>query len=92
MRFYWIRHEWTILEIYAMGAGGRLTISPGHTRFIKPNVLDLESDFVVVSVQDTGVGIAPENFGRVFEPFFTTKHVGKGAGLGLLQVRRGVSW
>lgn len=37
---------------------------------------------VVISVRDNGVGIAPENVGRVFDPFFTTDASG-GTGLGL---------
>jgi signal transduction histidine kinase len=36
-----------------------------------------------VSVGDTGVGIAPENLGRVMEPLFSTKARGLGLGLAL---------
>jgi CheY-like chemotaxis protein/anti-sigma regulatory factor (Ser/Thr protein kinase) len=43
-------------------------------------------DYVAVSVEDAGVGIAPDVLGKVFEPFFTTKPIGKGTGLGLSQV------
>jgi len=48
-------------------------------------------DRVAISVTDTGIGIAPQNVGRVFEVFFqvdgsTTREFG-GAGLGLAIVK-----
>ena len=38
---------------------------------------------VVLSISDTGCGIAEEHLEKIFDPFFTTKAVGKGTGLGL---------
>lgn len=63
----------------AMPSGGQITIS---TR----NTTREEGDGVLLAIQDTGEGIAPETLKRVFEPFFTTKATGKGTGLGLSQI------
>lgn len=38
-------------------------------------------DDVLVSIEDTGVGIAPEQLARIFDPFFSTKPGGTGLGL-----------
>jgi two-component system, NtrC family, sensor kinase len=44
---------------------------------------DLESNFILITVCDTGIGISKENITKLFDPFFTTKDVGMGTGLGL---------
>ena len=45
--------------------------------------LTLHEDRAVLTVRDTGAGIAPDDLGRMFIPFFTTKEAGEGLGLGL---------
>ncbi|MBI4178184.1 response regulator [bacterium] len=37
----------------------------------------------VITIEDTGPGIAPEHMARIFDPFFTTRERGQGMGLGL---------
>jgi len=43
----------------------------------------METDYILVIVEDNGPGIPEANLDRIFDPFFTTKPVGKGSGLGL---------
>lgn len=46
-----------------------------------------EGEYAVLSVADTGVGIAAEDLKRIFEPFFSKKRLGRsGTGLGMTLV------
>jgi signal transduction histidine kinase len=38
---------------------------------------------LAIEVRDQGVGITPENLGRVFDPYFTTRRTGTGLGLAI---------
>ncbi len=58
--------------IQAMENGGVLTLRTFQ-----------ENDAVAISVQDTGVGIAPKHLKKIFDPFFTTKSEGTGLGLSI---------
>lgn len=42
-----------------------------------------QNDWVCITVTDDGMGIAPDDVGKVFDPFFTTKLGQGGTGLGL---------
>ena len=42
-----------------------------------------QSQWVTVSVQDSGKGMPPAVVEKIFDPFFSTKPVGQGTGLGL---------
>ncbi len=67
----------------AMPGGGSITVA-ARNELLHEHAL--AGEFVSISVEDTGVGIAPDVLGKIFEPFFTTKPIGKGTGLGLSQV------
>ena len=45
--------------------------------------IERQAEQCLLSIADSGGGIASEALGHVFEPFFTTKPVGAGLGLGL---------
>ncbi|KVD17462.1 ATP-binding protein [Burkholderia ubonensis] len=73
----------TLNSAAAMPDGGTLTLAarrePAAAGAAAPCA-------IVLSVTDTGCGIAPLLLDKVIEPFFTTKAAGEGSGLGLSSV------
>lgn len=71
----------------AMPHGGKLSVC-AENQYVDKYYVRMNMDakigmYIVTTITDTGIGIAPENLERIFEPFFTTKELGKGTGLGL---------
>jgi signal transduction histidine kinase len=65
----------------AMPSHGSLKI---RTRNVRPGGVDSRPSLVELQVQDTGIGIPPENLSRIFDPFFTTNKNGTGLGLSVV--------
>ncbi len=74
----------------AMKGGGTLTIRTSNvaqTQSVRMgHDLLPPGDYVLIEVNDTGMGIPKEHVGKIFEPFYTTKEGGAGTGLGLSTV------
>jgi len=70
--------------IQAMPQGGALRVAIAARSVTPPaDVGTAAGDHLCITVEDEGVGIAPERLSHIFEPFFTTKATGEGTGLGL---------
>ena len=75
----------------AMPQGGRCTIETSNAQ-LDEQYIDRKraiipaGRYALLTMTDTGAGIAADHLAHVFEPFYTTKPSGNGTGLGLATV------
>src|SRR5262245_66029069 len=73
-----------------MPRGGTLTVTLNRVErdddLVRQNPMASPGPWIVLHLEDSGVGMSKEVVDRAFEPFFTTKEPGKGSGLGLCRV------
>jgi two-component system cell cycle sensor histidine kinase/response regulator CckA len=74
----------------AMPRGGTMTVRTSNLPADQVSGFDYKplprTDYVLIEVEDTGIGMPEDVQAKIFEPFFSTKEVGKGTGLGLSTV------
>ena len=73
----------------ALPGGGHIDVQARNALLDAPSGSAVElapGRYVVLSVRDDGIGMAPDLVSRIFEPFLTTKDRGEGSGLGLSTV------
>lgn len=61
--------------------GGRVAVQVRFPNDVDDVLFDEHRDFVIIQIEDNGVGFSVEEKNRIFEPFFTTKKDGAGLGL-----------
>jgi PAS domain S-box-containing protein len=72
-----------INAMQAMPMGGTVILTAKNL-IIEPtgNInIPRQGDFVLITIQDTGIGIPKEMITNIFDPFFSTKQTGHGLGL-----------
>jgi signal transduction histidine kinase len=82
---------WNLLinAAQSMSDGGEINVQLGKGNAWDTPGLSLSSqirgrEWVKISINDSGSGIAPEEKEKIFEPFFTTKENGTGLGLSIV--------
>ncbi len=65
----------------------KLTIETRVVKRVNPKTMRRQP-YVLISIEDNGHGMSPEEREKIFDPFFTTREAGTGMGLGLSIVER----
>lgn len=77
-----VQLQQVILNLVVNGLESMSQVAAGH-RHLTIRTTQPDTDWVEVTVQDTGPGVSAEIMKRIYEPFFSTKPDGLGMGLSI---------
>jgi len=77
-----VQLQQVLLNLIVNGMDAMSSVADGPRELLVYSRLH-ESNQVLVGVQDSGIGIEPENLKKIFDPFYTTKSQGMGMGLAI---------
>jgi PAS domain S-box-containing protein len=90
-----VQLQQVVLNFLRNAADAMITIDD-RPREVIVRTESVGDDQVRLSVKDSGIGLAPENTGRIFESFYTTKTDGMGIGLSvsrsIIEAHQGQIW
>jgi PAS domain S-box-containing protein len=79
-----------LIEAHNVGKEEGERLSHSH------QLVTLHDQWILITVQDQGIGIPKENLAKIFDPYFTTKSTGSGLGLAssysIIRNHGGVLW
>jgi len=77
-----VQLQQVLLNLIVNGMDAMSSVADGPRELLVYSRLH-EANQVLVGVQDSGIGIEPENLKKIFDPFYTTKSQGMGMGLAI---------
>ncbi|MHA1561194.1 MAG: two-component system sensor histidine kinase NtrB [Promethearchaeota archaeon] len=79
-------HNIVVHAVQSMPVGGNIKISARNTNILKENDLELEQgNYVILKIQDNGIGIPESDLSHVFDPFYMSNMTGKDMGLAVVK-------
>jgi len=72
-----------VIANLVMNAVDAMSTVANRARVLRVKTGVNESMSLLITVEDTGIGIDPSDFDRIFDPFYTTKSHGMGMGLSI---------
>lgn len=79
-------HNIIVHAVHSMPVGGNIKISAKNIKIPKENNFELEQgNYVMLTIQDNGIGMSESDLSHVFDPFYMSNMTGKDMGLAIVK-------